>query len=213
MRLAHCENTTTSGQMLLPLVPVDAGPAVSFDGLFAQPDGQACSGEIDRLKSQLAAVTAKQSKDCLLRQKLGKRIRKRSEQALLLAAQIESIERNPYAILRYRSQVPDWQQSSAWYNQPISELRPERIPGLGGLRLRLLIELCPTIGDLEALRIYEGFTSIEGIGPLLSKRIERRLLAWISRRAFGYCPKPSFEDYQGGKAARGCRPFIEHRTT
>lgn len=197
-----------TGQMRLPIESGNSEQLARFDTIFAIPADARRRTEVDRLKDELASLQGKQHADDARKARLSRRMRKRTERSLSLAAQIESIERNPYAILRYRSLVPDIDQSRAWYNQPIDAIRPETIGHIGGARLRLLVSLCPTIGDLEALRIYEGISSIRGIGQLLAKRIERRLLRWLQANAFGYDPAPSYEDYRQ-PVERGCPSHVE----
>lgn len=76
----------------------------------------------------------------------------------------------------------------AWRAVPLSELFREPIKGLGAKKQEAMIDLCPTLGDLEDLMSTVGKAAAQfhellpkGIGLETASTIEERLLDWIAR--------------------------------
>lgn len=182
-------------QHRLPLDPPDTHPSdqQSLLSIYSPPDSTRRVTEIDRLRGELATVSAGLARIERVRHRLRARASKLTKRARSLSLQLESLERNPYAILRYQSSVPQQYQGDLWHNRPLSDVGLESVAGLGGERYRLLVERCPTVGDLEVLRVYEGLTVIPGIGRLVAARIEKKLFTWLMRNAWGYVPMASRE--------------------
>lgn len=168
-----------------PTMPVD--PASLVGG------GASVETEVGRLQAELARAAAEQAKWAERRAKCSKNIRKLRDRIESLSFQIDSLQRNPLAIGRYRSTVPQAIVSTRWFDKPTSELKLETLSGVGTKRLRLLYERCPTIGDVEVMRVYEGLTTIPGLSRLTVARVEKRLFAWLRRNAWDYEPMPSYE--------------------
>lgn len=85
-------------------------------------------------------------------------------------------------------QAVEEQPPTAWRAVPLSELLREPIKGLGAKKQEALIDLCPTLGDLEDLRARVGREAAQfhellpkGIGLETASTIEDRLLTWIAK--------------------------------
>lgn len=83
---------------------------------------------------------------------------------------------------------PETTNPLAWRAVSLSELFREPIKGLGAKKQEALIDLCPTLGDLEDLRATVGRAASQfhellpkGIGLETASTIEDRLLDWIAR--------------------------------
>lgn len=175
-------------QHILPLSPDNRPPPADLATLLGVPPAARVPTEVSRLQGELAAVHAKLARLERKRARLRAVKAKLMTRSAALALQIESLENNPYAILRYQTSVPQQYQGDLWENQPTSTLRLETIDGLGERRLSILLERCPTIGDLEVFRVYEGLAKIPGISGATAAKVERRLLRWLRRNAIGYEP-------------------------
>lgn len=80
------------------------------------------------------------------------------------------------------------QDDIAWRSVPITDLDLDQIKGLGQKKQEALIDLCPTIGDLEDLRARVGRDAASlpelmprGIGRAACDQIEELLLEWLGR--------------------------------
>lgn len=122
---------TMPGQMRLLISITSSSNAARLSDI-TQTSGR--RNKVDHLKDEPGKAQASQVKDEARRERINCRTRKPAERSLSLATQIESIERNPYAILHGRSLLPDIDQARAWYNQPIDALRPD---SLGSFKHRL----------------------------------------------------------------------------
>lgn len=165
---------------VFPPSPEDVGDAVS---------------EIDLLRAQFVEIENRVARYDRVRQRITEQVRKCRLRTAIITEQIKALEKNPEAVLRYRSRLPEWNQASAWYNQPIEVLRLDSLPGLGVRRLAILSACCPTIGDLEIQRVNVGISDIDGISRGTAQKIEVRLLKWIKKHASNYSIKPSYEDW------------------
>ena len=166
---------------------------------FGGADVSRTPTEIDRLQGELAAVHERLAKVERSRASLRRKKRNLDQRAASLSFQIQSLKNNPLAIGRYQSSVPQQYRGGLWENEPISTLRLESIAGLGTSRLRILYERCPTIGDLEVFRVFEGLETLPGIRRITAARVERRLLRWLRSHAGGYVPKASREHIGRGR--------------
>lgn len=177
-------------------LPVDGE---GFNRSFPPKPKQASPDELaiaeQRLQAELLKVRQLEERYERVRRRARDKIRLQREHAAALIAQIESLQRNPYAIERYDSAIEGWDQSDAWYNQPLAVLRLDTVSAFGEKRTRLLTNLCPTVGDLDLERVYVGLTNITGINKPLAERIERRLIKWLRSHAAGYQIRPSYEDW------------------
>ena len=68
-----------------------------------------------------------------------------------------------------------------WRSVLTTELDLAAVKGLGEKKREALLDLCPTLGQLEDLRAGQGgLTQVEGIGQGLAGKIEERILTWLS---------------------------------
>lgn len=183
------------------LIPYDGEPQPETNPIvyFGEPDVGRVPTEIDRLQGELSGVQARLARLESKRLRLRGVKRKLDQRAAALSLQIESLKSNPYSILRYRSSVPQQHCGRLWENEPTSTLRLESVPGIGSSRVAILYERCPTIGDLEVFRVFEGLESLPGIRRITAARIEKRLLGWLRRHADGYVPSASREHIGRGR--------------
>lgn len=179
-------------QLRLP-IPDTHHPTVLFSLAEIGTGDASAETEIGRLQAELARVASQQAKYERKRAKYNGLLRKARDRQQSLALQLDSLKRNPLAIGRYRSTLPKGIAATLWYDKPTSELKLETLSAVGSKRLKLLYDLCPTVGDLEIMRTYEGLTTIPGLSRLTVARIEKRLFAWLVKYAWDYEPMPSAE--------------------
>ncbi len=180
-------------------LPIDPLPPLSPTDPASLVHGGHVDTELDRLRRELAAASLEQAKWSGRRDKCNRNIRKLRDRQESLSLQLDSLEQNPLAIGRYRSTVPQCIVSTRWLDRPTSELKLETLNGIGTKRLRLLYDRCPTVGDLEVFRVYEGLTKIPGLRRITVARIEKRLFQWLRNNAWDYEPMPSWECSGAGR--------------
>lgn len=181
-------------QLTLPLDPLP--PSIAHDpaAFYDAPCPHRRVSELDRLRAELAALESRKQQLANRQRVIRSARSKLSVRQAALSAQIDSLERNPLSILRYQtSRVPEGQRGELWFYRPTSELRLESTARLGPAALTILLDRCPTIGDLEIMRVHEGLTRLPGIGDQKAARVEQRLLDWLAHNAFGYRPAASYE--------------------
>lgn len=163
--------------------------------LYGAPCPHVRVSELDRLKDELATVERHKANLAVRQLELRGLRQKLTRRSEAISLQIDSLERNPLAILRYQSRlVPVDQQGTLWQYRPLSDLRLEAV--LGTRTLELLVARCPTVGDLEIMRVHEGLSSMRRIGKSTAEKIETRLLDWLNDNAYGYRPPASYEHRQ-----------------
>lgn len=108
--------------------------------------------------------------------------------------------------------------NSAWRSRPTSELDFAKVRGMGQKKIAVIMEVCPTIGDLEDLRagrrLGDGLTDIPGVGRKLADELENLILDWLTKnRDWGLLKEPEeigVEDHDanipGSAAVAGEQP-------
>ena len=72
--------------------------------------------------------------------------------------------------------------TESWAAVPTNLLGLEEIKGLGAKKLEAILDECPTLGKLEAVRGGEdGLMSLPGVGRKMADAIEEVILNWLSR--------------------------------
>lgn len=111
---------------------------------------------------------------------------------------------------------PEAQSEDAWKTQPIETLwADEPIKGLGAKKLEDLIDHCPTLNDLEILRVEAGNNSAnlstvlpKGIGDAMADEIEKRHLDFVAN--FSPTPEPAeVEEAEPEPEAFSLKAFVD----
>lgn len=91
--------------------------------------------------------------------------------------------------VRIASNGVDW--GIYWRDAPLSCVGLQHVKGIGRTRRESLIKSFQVVGKIETYRIVNGFSSIPGFSNILCHRLERRVVAWLSRFAPDYRPPAS----------------------